>query len=671
MKPTVTYAVMAALCLSPASWGAGVFGPWTLRNPASVISNPTGITYGNGQFVIVGGAGAMVTSPDGGTWTARNSGTTNGLAAVGYGNGQFVAVGGTNILTSADGIAWTAQNSGTTNGLNGIGFVNGQFIAVGSAGMILTSPEGISWTPRNSGTTNGLYAVGYGANLFVAVGDAGTILTSPDAGSWTQQGTNQPYRDLRGIAYGNQRFVVVELYGKISTSSDGVTWNSAYGGLGIPSGVMYGGNQFVLASGGEWGFPGVAATSSDGVNWSGHEAPSSTHLVCTAYGNGLYVTVDANGATYTSTKGDLWSALTPTTGLFGVAYGNGQYAAVGDAGTILTSPDAVTWTRRDSGVTNRLQTIAGNESGFAILLSGPTILTSSDGIAWTPRSAGTTNDLHGIAAGSGEFVAVGQGGTLAYSKDGLNWSSIMIASNLNLIAITYGNDGFFAIGNFQDASGPHGATLISPDGGTWTLNLSRLPTWATNSLIAAGNAHWLALTPPNPMVSRSTFLFSTNSLTWTTTTIYWPDFNNASEIAYGNGMFLIPALVDTPRCLCPWTWGVAISLDGIKWGGWGIQQYGPLNGIVFVNHRFIAVGPGGVIWESATAPDWGPVLMLANGSLQATVTGLAGTNCVVEVSTNLTDWTPLTKLTVTNGTAQFNEPVATNFSHRFYRAVSP
>ncbi|MHB8519724.1 MAG: hypothetical protein ACYDH9_03095 [Limisphaerales bacterium] len=666
VKPGVKCAQVALLWLAQIASADGSVGPWILRNPPAVIAHPSGIAYGNGQFVIVGSKGAVVTSPDGLAWTPQYSGTTNGLAAVSYGNGQFVAVGGTNILTSADGLAWTPQYSGTTNGLNGIGSGGGEFVAVGLAGAILTSPDGMNWTPRNSGTTYPLYAVGYGTNLFVAVGDAGTILTSPDAGSWTQQGTNQPYRHLRGIAYGNQQFVVVEPYGTISTSADGVNWNSVYGGLGILSGVMYGGSQFVLASGGEWGFPGVAATSFDGGNWSGHEAPSSTNLVCTAYGNGLYVTVDANGTIYTSTKGDLWSGLTPTTDLFAVAYGNGQYAAVGDAGTILTSPDAATWTPRDSGVTNRLQTIAGNENGFAILLGGPTILTSPDGIRWTSRSLGITNELYGIAAGAGEFVAVGQRGTLAYSTDGVNWSAITIEPNFNPIAITYGSDGFFAIGNFQNASGPYGATLTSADGGTWALTPLRSMTWATNALVAAGNGRLLVSTRHDAVV-----LLSTNGLTWTTTTYYWPAGDDFSEIAYGNGLFLIPALVFAPGCLCPRTWGVAVSLDGIKWGGWGIQQYGQLNGIAFVNHRFIAVGPGGVIWESATAPDWGPVLLLANGSLQATVTGLPGTNCVVEVSTNLTAWAPLTNVTATNGTAQFNDPSATNFTRRFYRAVSP
>jgi hypothetical protein len=39
-----------------------------------------GSAYGNGLWVAVGNGGTILTSPDGVTWTARVSGTTNPLA---------------------------------------------------------------------------------------------------------------------------------------------------------------------------------------------------------------------------------------------------------------------------------------------------------------------------------------------------------------------------------------------------------------------------------------------------------------------------------------------------------------------------------------------------------------------------------------------------------------
>jgi hypothetical protein len=73
--------------------GGGAGTTWTLRN----LGNPLGgVAYGNGLFVAVGGfldSSAILTSPDGVSWTARASGTGNQLLGVTYGNGTFVAVG--------------------------------------------------------------------------------------------------------------------------------------------------------------------------------------------------------------------------------------------------------------------------------------------------------------------------------------------------------------------------------------------------------------------------------------------------------------------------------------------------------------------------------------------------------------------------------------------------
>ena len=80
-----------------------------------------GVTYGNSIFVISGGAGTILTSTDGTSWTARTTATSNNLLRVTYGNGLFVTVGkeGT-ILTSSDGISWTSRTSGTSNRLYGV-----------------------------------------------------------------------------------------------------------------------------------------------------------------------------------------------------------------------------------------------------------------------------------------------------------------------------------------------------------------------------------------------------------------------------------------------------------------------------------------------------------------------------------------------------------------------
>ena len=86
---------------------------WQVVSPLPQNNYLYGVAYGNNQFVAVGDAGTILTSPDGSTWTSQTSGTQGLLQAVTYGDSLFVAVGGHAIFTSPDGTTWTVQTSGT------------------------------------------------------------------------------------------------------------------------------------------------------------------------------------------------------------------------------------------------------------------------------------------------------------------------------------------------------------------------------------------------------------------------------------------------------------------------------------------------------------------------------------------------------------------------------
>lgn len=141
--------------------------------------------YSDSLFVAVGSNGAVTTSPDGITWTAKTTPTTSvWWQGAAWGNGLFVIVGDRGIIaTSQDGIEWTCRNSGTTCTLNRIVWTGGKFLAVGSMGTVISSANGIDWEEENSGTRATLRSVICTDDKVVAVGDSGIVIVAEKATS--------------------------------------------------------------------------------------------------------------------------------------------------------------------------------------------------------------------------------------------------------------------------------------------------------------------------------------------------------------------------------------------------------------------------------------------------------------------------------------------------------
>ncbi len=158
---------------------------WTSPTTILTFTGIDGIAYAFGLFVIVGDAGKIATSPDGVTWTARTSGTSQFLYSVRLVNGVLMAVGSNGtILSSTDGINWTARTSGVTAILYDVTYGAGLYVVVGGGGVILTSANLSTWTPRTSGTSQDLSAVTYSTSGFLAVGGSGTARISTAGTSW-------------------------------------------------------------------------------------------------------------------------------------------------------------------------------------------------------------------------------------------------------------------------------------------------------------------------------------------------------------------------------------------------------------------------------------------------------------------------------------------------------
>ena len=267
------------------------------------------ITWGGGQFVIVGTYGLILTSADGIEWVVRHTGYHH-LRCVAWGNGLYVATGGKGkTFTSPNGIAWVKHHVPVMKGawLADIAWANGKFLAVGEKGIILTSVDGVKWTRQDSGITEDLVGIAGVNGQFMVVGKLGTVLRSPNASAWTADrivGVDK----LNSVAWNGQTLVAVgnPLNGRgvIASSSDQRQWEVDEFDRNIED-VISSGNRFVAVGsdimispdGGEWTF----------LNARDPETNNRLILSRVAAGNDTYVAILSRpGSIFTSRDGINW-----------------------------------------------------------------------------------------------------------------------------------------------------------------------------------------------------------------------------------------------------------------------------------------------------------------------------------------------------------------------------
>ncbi|HUD47041.1 MAG TPA: hypothetical protein VMR33_09430 [Candidatus Baltobacteraceae bacterium] len=192
---------------------------YSLPAPAGTTNDLAGICVFTNNFFLVGGNGALLSSPDGTNWSNIRSGTSNYLSGIAaFTNGLLVLTGdeGT-ILTSPDGTNWTSHDSGTKNWLYRLRCVDGHLLAVGEHGTMLTSTDGTNWTSTHSGVTDWLNDAIMISNTCYVVGDQGVVLASTNFVNWTNIGTITT-KSLEGAATQNGQLVVVGIEGSILRS---------------------------------------------------------------------------------------------------------------------------------------------------------------------------------------------------------------------------------------------------------------------------------------------------------------------------------------------------------------------------------------------------------------------------------------------------------------------
>ena len=223
---------------------------------------PSNIAYGNGIFVITGGAGTTNNtyyyySKNGINWIPKvlNTGENFSMHSntCKFINNRFVFTTGYRTSRSGQQISSTKQFYETTDGVNvtrhdytiqeskstatmDIDYKNGMYVSIGELGSIFTSSNLINWTRRTSGVDVKLVGISYGKGQFVVTGDKGTILTSSNGINWTKQDSTTDSYLIRS-RYANGMYIACGYNGTILQSIDGVMWQDIDDGTG---GVRYG-----------------------------------------------------------------------------------------------------------------------------------------------------------------------------------------------------------------------------------------------------------------------------------------------------------------------------------------------------------------------------------------------------------------------------------------------
>lgn len=178
-------------------------GTWTQRTTGfSGSVDITGIYYGNGIWVAINASGEIRTATDPtSTWTLRTSTLTAGNMPPRYNTTGSIWTAGIDgnvstgaLASSTDGITWTARNTPNTTSITPRGYVvsNSTIIVVAylmGSFDYATSTDGITWTDRTPATSNASCGQGaVDANGFMVIPRAsGTVETSSDGITWTSR----------------------------------------------------------------------------------------------------------------------------------------------------------------------------------------------------------------------------------------------------------------------------------------------------------------------------------------------------------------------------------------------------------------------------------------------------------------------------------------------------
>lgn len=582
---------------------------WTGRTAASragwidvtwgaTTSNGLG---GQGLFVAVADSNTtngVMTSPDGITWTIRdgkvagwNGVTWAATASNGSGGqGLFVAANSSaasanGVITSPDGVTWTLRNTaGVTNNWydvtwaanapNGSGG-QGLFVLVGASSgngrEVETSPNGITWTFHAE-----LFDLNFAENYV-------TVAWSPALGvfiSFNYTNNNEYISSTDGVTW------TLHTAPNAPLPVDGI-WNSVAWGATAPNGS--GGHGLFVAVASTGLISNQVMTSPDGSSWTAHNAAFANNWTSVAWSSdlALFAAVASSGTgnrVMTSPDGITWTVRTSA---YDEAWNSvvwshelNLFVAVGDTSTgngVMTSPDGITWTVRHNPINSTWTSVTWSPSLslFVAVASfssggGNRVMTSPDGINWTARTAAALNSWNSVtwSPDLNLFAAVSSSGTstrVMTSPDGIAWTSRTNPVDNGWMSVAWSPALllFVAVGN-NGGVNTQNIVMTSPDGITWSASTNAPPVWwksvvwspelgivvavansGANSLSNASLGDMVMSSPAAPLIDSVTSTPTSISATiiWNTDEIANSQVNYGLTSGYGTSSTLDATLV--------------------------------------------------------------------------------------------------------------------------------
>ncbi|MBL4641094.1 MAG: hypothetical protein JKX86_04675 [Verrucomicrobiales bacterium] len=425
---------------------------WTKRQ-SRTNRDLNALAYVNKRLWTVGDDGVVLLSyNDGQSWLAARSGTDKNLNAV-TGTASEVIVAGENVVRKGvlDFFMYWVDLLEDDEGTNPSPppdwtyycaiEVEGKYLLGGRTGMLVDSvrdeedDEYLYWFSADDSVRNWLWDINRVGDLMVTVGDHATVLTSHDGASWNLEVVPESATEsiLLGVGGTTNLLVAVGNHGQLLTSHNSwtkvVTQNdlgqavtNKVNTLGVVwevadpkptendlQGVAVLGEMWVVTGG-----KGTVLTTSDGRQWSKHQAPTTGILTSVEAFKGRFVATGEDGVILTSTNGADWTAQASgtTEWLYRVRAFDDQLVAVGQAGTILTSADGDTWAKRESGTGQWLNDVTQVGDAWHVVGANGTVLTSPDLESWQAKGTITGLSLYGALANDGQLLSVGLEGII-------------------------------------------------------------------------------------------------------------------------------------------------------------------------------------------------------------------------------------------------------------------